>query len=577
MRWHTAEQLGPKRFLTQEGYLLCKDVPIARTGIQLYRDGEVPVDADDEGLIKIMRPDQEVFDDAAMTSFQGKPVVLDHPDEDVNPSNWRQYAVGTVQNPRRGSDGYEGMLIADLLITDAEAIAAINDNGIREVSAGYDAEYSQDAPGHGAQHNIRGNHVALVDQGRCGPACRIGDAACVVRDSARSLTVDACCDECAERDGHSAPYEAEHASRSETPLHDREAKRKDTNMARLSDFIRRMRDAFPAADRRAFDKAYQDAVLGELEETAPPGTGDQPEREAPAGPHHVTVNVHPAGGAPERDQEQDLPPGTPTELGNTVQGPSGARVTPPGDQDPNGGADPSGLSLQSINERLLRMEAILQALVDDDGEEGEGGESAPPDNEEEGADRRFRDEGDLTEPETGEHISEMMGRDPIPNGTSRDRRGPARRGRNGQGRGRDAATVSLGRKDAQDVLARAEILAPGIRVPTFDAKSTDADIDRSLRRLERRAVLTFCDSREGEDIVRACLSDKSRTRDIEDLSDDAIHYAFNYASQVKGRNNRDRARGSGRVMHDTSPRKGPPTIAEINARNRAYWAEHGSA
>ena len=40
-RYYTVSKLGPKRSLTPEGYLLCQDVPVARTGEMLYAEGEL--------------------------------------------------------------------------------------------------------------------------------------------------------------------------------------------------------------------------------------------------------------------------------------------------------------------------------------------------------------------------------------------------------------------------------------------------------------------------------------------------------------------------------------------------------
>jgi hypothetical protein len=178
MRFYTTEQLGPERSLTPEGFLLCKNVPIARTGSQIYAHGEIPVEPDSNGLIHIDRPESEVFRNETLASFNGKPVVDEHPPEGrVTPDLWRQKAVGVLINPRRG-DGLNfdnAFMYADMLIQDQGAIEAVL-NGKREVSAGYDSEYLQLAPGHGQQRNIVGNHVALVDRGRCGPRCAIGDA-----------------------------------------------------------------------------------------------------------------------------------------------------------------------------------------------------------------------------------------------------------------------------------------------------------------------------------------------------------------------------------------------------------------
>lgn len=174
MRFYTISDAGVSRSLTPEGFLLCKDVAIARTGIQIYGDNEVPIEADNAGLVRIYREDAEVFRKETMASFEGKPVTIDHPPDLVTPDNWKEHAVGTVQNVHRGSGMESDLLYADLLITDKEAIDAIEDGKI-EVSCGYDAEYEQTAVGYGRQLNIIGNHVALVDKGRCGERCAIGD------------------------------------------------------------------------------------------------------------------------------------------------------------------------------------------------------------------------------------------------------------------------------------------------------------------------------------------------------------------------------------------------------------------
>lgn len=170
----TTEQIGPKRAKTPEGFLLCIEVPIARTGEMLYSAGEIPLKAGDDNVIRVTRGPDELFKEEAIASYAGKPVVDDHPDEDVGPTNWKKLAIGIVLNPRRGVGDDSDVMLADLLITDASAIRDV-EAGKREVSAGYDADYEQDGPGKGRQTNLLGNHVALVERGRCGPRCAIGD------------------------------------------------------------------------------------------------------------------------------------------------------------------------------------------------------------------------------------------------------------------------------------------------------------------------------------------------------------------------------------------------------------------
>lgn len=176
MNYLSTEKIGPTRSKTPEGFLLCENVPIARTGLQIYGPGETPVHPGPDGIIRIERLPEEVFRPETIASFAGKPVVNDHPATDVTPYNWRDLAVGVTLNPRRGVGVEDDILVADLLITDAAAIDAIL-AGKREVSCGYDAEYVvMDAEqGRAKQTLIIGNHVALVDSGRCGPRCAIGD------------------------------------------------------------------------------------------------------------------------------------------------------------------------------------------------------------------------------------------------------------------------------------------------------------------------------------------------------------------------------------------------------------------
>lgn len=171
----TTSEIGPKRARTPEGFLLCQDVPAARVGEMIYGPGEVPLEPGADYLIRVERGADELFDPKTLASYVGKPVVNDHPDDDVNPKNWKQLAVGLTLNPRRGEGQDSDVMLVDLLITDQEAIRDV-EAGKREVSAGYEADYEQIAPGRGRQTNIIGNHIALVERGRCGPRCAIGDS-----------------------------------------------------------------------------------------------------------------------------------------------------------------------------------------------------------------------------------------------------------------------------------------------------------------------------------------------------------------------------------------------------------------
>lgn len=169
----------PRR--TREGYLAVR-AKAARSGVYDYRGIEV----DPEGkrfkadeIVKVYRPENEVFNKDSVHSFLLKPITDDHPSEPVTADNWKAHAKGVNAGAMR--DGEH--LAFDLVVMDASAIDAI-DKGKKELSNGYGCDLSFEdgvAPDGEAyqavQRNIVGNHIALVRAGRAGPECRIGDAA----------------------------------------------------------------------------------------------------------------------------------------------------------------------------------------------------------------------------------------------------------------------------------------------------------------------------------------------------------------------------------------------------------------
>jgi len=158
-----------------EGYLICVNVPIARSGTQQYLEDEIGGKGDEQ--VTVYRPEDEVFSQATMASFEGMPVTNDHPDDEngVNVDNVQYLAKGHCQNVRRGTGKDKDLLIADLVITDPATIEDVL-NGKREISCGYNYELSEE-DGKYVQRQIRGNHIAIVDKGRAGHRVCIKDSA----------------------------------------------------------------------------------------------------------------------------------------------------------------------------------------------------------------------------------------------------------------------------------------------------------------------------------------------------------------------------------------------------------------
>ena len=167
-------KLSEHKYKTPEGYLFCEGAVLSRTGTQQYIKSEIFPGEESDEIIDVDRPYEEVFAKEALASFENKPMCNEHPNENVGPENYNELAVGHVNNIRQGKVDGEDVMLGDLLVTDAGAIEDI-ENGKTELSCGYDCDIEKDKNGKYKQVNIRGNHVALCEQGRAGIA-RIQDS-----------------------------------------------------------------------------------------------------------------------------------------------------------------------------------------------------------------------------------------------------------------------------------------------------------------------------------------------------------------------------------------------------------------
>lgn len=166
------DRISPHMTRTPEGYLICHDVPINRTGDQEYTARDLQLDGDPERVVIVHRYPEDVFDPAAIASFEGKDITQGHPPENLTPENQAAYSKGHVQNVRRVGDN----TVADLYIKDPGLASDVENGVVREVSCGYLCDYVADGDGY-RQQRIRGNHVAVVHLGRAGHEVAIKDAA----------------------------------------------------------------------------------------------------------------------------------------------------------------------------------------------------------------------------------------------------------------------------------------------------------------------------------------------------------------------------------------------------------------
>ena len=187
--------INSERSYTDEGFLL---VParISRSGVQEYIAAEMGLqDRDPTDIIKVYRPEEEVFSEESLSSFANKPVTNNHPPELINTDNAKEFTVGHA-GPSVVRDG--SFSKTELYIIDSKSISDI-ESGKVELSNGYTADIdwtpgvSPDGEQYDAvQRNIKGNHIAIVERGRAGRDCRVADRLPNVGDSLAmaKITID---------------------------------------------------------------------------------------------------------------------------------------------------------------------------------------------------------------------------------------------------------------------------------------------------------------------------------------------------------------------------------------------------
>jgi len=450
----TSEALGARQSMTPEGFLLCEEVPIARVGTMDYAAVELPELEDKDGVIVAERAADVLFSPETLASFEGKPVTIDHPPDFVTPANYREVVRGTVRNVRRGDGTQSDLMLADLLITDAEAIFRVRSKELNQTSNGYDADYEQIAPGRARQVSIVGNHVALVKSARCGPVCSIGD-------SATNLL-----------------------SKGTTDM--------KTKKTAPSTLLEKLRKAFMTRDSDAFEQAASEMTSDEGGES---GDG-QPQ-----------IHIH--------------MPGTPA-----------APVAATGDE---GGAGGGGTGeddkLAALTAAVTKVAEAVEAIGERVAKLEAGG----------GADTTTDDDDELDDvTEDGDAATNTAA------------------GGGSQKTGDSAAVHEL----FQEARARAEILAPGVNLPTFDAKSSLKKTTDSLCVLRRRALRAAL-ATPNADLVKSVLGGA----DVKALTCDSAAVVFNAASElVKARNSH-----AGTHRQATGDGAKPDTFTDINERNRTFW------
>lgn len=169
------------RSFDADGRMRVRDCILSTAEVNPYRGREVvgyaDLGLDPNRVYELYRDPTELGHPDTLKSFEGLPLMIKHVAQTAdNPR--KEYVGGSVHNVRFDGKHLRG----DLLVWDGHAIELIESDELSDLSCGYryvPVMRSGDADGQaydGRMTAIRGNHVALVDDGRASGA-HVADAA----------------------------------------------------------------------------------------------------------------------------------------------------------------------------------------------------------------------------------------------------------------------------------------------------------------------------------------------------------------------------------------------------------------
>lgn len=176
------------------GWFEVKGNPLSKVGIYDYSGAQIGAPAADAGKIfKVFRPAEELGHPDTVASFKLVPFINDH-------TMLGENFTDTDQRPVQGVLGEDIYFEGDTLYGNpkvfSKALAEEIKKGKTELSLGYRCRYDF-TPGTWkgqkydvVQRVIRGNHVALVDEGRMGPEVSILDQLTFTVDAKETTQVD---------------------------------------------------------------------------------------------------------------------------------------------------------------------------------------------------------------------------------------------------------------------------------------------------------------------------------------------------------------------------------------------------
>lgn len=167
------------REIDNNGYVTIQRNPISKAGVFPYSGKSLP-GGDPDKIYNVLRPAEELSSPETLKSFKMIPLINEHVMLGAG------FATSPEEKGVHGSTGedvtYEGDTLFAPLRIFSSSLKALIDSGKRALSCGYRCMYEKSSGVFNGQaydyvqRNIRGNHIALVQEGRCGPDIAVLDS-----------------------------------------------------------------------------------------------------------------------------------------------------------------------------------------------------------------------------------------------------------------------------------------------------------------------------------------------------------------------------------------------------------------
>lgn len=170
------------KIVDDNGFWIIKKNPISKEGVFPYLGHTISDDCEPNKIYKVYRSGKTLKESVPTWDNPPKPFIEDHEmlGEGFTAVDDR-HVQGVISNPV-----YEdGVLYADIAVY-SESLKEAIENGKKELSLGYFCKYKKE---HGTfdgeeydyvQEDMVGNHIALVDAGRCGSDVKVFDSRCTM-------------------------------------------------------------------------------------------------------------------------------------------------------------------------------------------------------------------------------------------------------------------------------------------------------------------------------------------------------------------------------------------------------------